>query len=82
MVLLIMGWIGYEAKYGTLLQSSQTALNMCWLVAALYMFSAILQFIGIAVIYNLDKKTLAQMTADLNEKRAKENAESQEVPQA
>ena len=65
MVLLIMGWIGYEAKYGTLLQAPQTALNMCWLVAALYMFSAILQFIGIAVIYNLDKKTLAKMSADL-----------------
>jgi hypothetical protein len=38
---------------------------MCWLVAGLYLFSAVLQFIGLAVIYNLDKKTLAKMNADL-----------------
>ena len=65
MVLLIMGWLGYEAKYGTIAQSAQTSHNMCWLVAGLYMFSAVLQFIGLAVIYNLDKKTLDQMSADL-----------------
>ena len=76
-VLLIMGWLGYEAKYGTLLQSAQTALNMCWLVAALYMFSAILQFIGIAVIYNLDKKTLAQMEGDL---KARHEAAKEAAP--
>jgi hypothetical protein len=38
---------------------------MCWLVAGLYLFSGICQFIGIAVIYNLDKKTLAKMSEDL-----------------
>ena len=64
-VLLIMGWLGYEAKYGTIAQSAQTSHNMCWLVAGLYMFSAVLQFIGLAVIYNLDKKTLAKMTEEL-----------------
>ena len=41
---------------------------MCWLVAALYAFSAVLQFIGLAVIYNLDKKTLDKMNADLAER--------------
>ncbi len=65
LVLLVMGWLGYEAKYGTIAQSAKTAHNMCWLVAGLYMFSAVLQFIGLAVIYNLDKKTLAKMNADL-----------------
>lgn len=65
MVLLIMGWLGYEAKYGTIGQSVTTAHNMCWLVAGLYMFSAVLQFIGLALIYNLDRKTLAKMNADL-----------------
>jgi GPH family glycoside/pentoside/hexuronide:cation symporter len=64
-VLLLMGALGYEAKYGTIGQSFKTAHNMCWLVAGLYLFSAVLQFIGLAVIYNLDKKTLAQMNADL-----------------
>lgn len=65
LVLLIMGWLGYEAKYGTIGQTAQTSHNMCWLVAGLYMFSAVMQFIGIAVIYNLDKKTLSQMHKDL-----------------
>ncbi len=64
-VLLIMGALGYVSNLGTIGQSAQTAQNMCWLVAGLYMFSAVLQFIGVAFIYNLDKKTLAQMNKDL-----------------
>ena len=73
MVLLLMGWLGYQSSYGTIGQSAQTAHNMCWLVAGLYMFSAALQFIGIAVIYNLDKKTLAQMNKDLGRDVATED---------
>jgi len=70
MVLLIMGALGYVSKLGTIGQSPETALNMCWLVAGLYMFSAVLQFIGIAVIYNLDKKTLDKMTEELAARKA------------
>jgi hypothetical protein len=29
------------------------------------MFSALLQFVGLGLVYNLDKKTLAKMNADL-----------------
>ena len=65
MVLLIMGALGYISELGTAGQSAATSYNMCWLVAGLYMFSAVIQFIGIALIYNLDKKTMAQMTSDL-----------------
>ncbi|MBO5253132.1 MAG: MFS transporter [Clostridia bacterium] len=65
LVLLMMGWLGYKSELGTIGQSLQTSHNMCWLVAGLYMFSAIIQFIGIAVIYNLDKKTLAEMNKAL-----------------
>ncbi len=65
MVLLFMGWLGYEASLGTIAQSAQTSYNMCWLVAGLYLLSAVLQLVGIAVIYNLDKKTLEQMTSEL-----------------
>ncbi|MBP3308566.1 MAG: MFS transporter [Clostridia bacterium] len=72
LVLVIMGWIGYEAKLGTIGQSAATAHNMCWLVAGLYMFSAIVQFIGIALVYNLDKKTLEKMTSELNARKATE----------
>ena len=72
MVLFIMGLLGYEASKGTIAQSPTTSHNMCWLVAGLYMFSAVLQFIGLAVIYNLDKKTLAKMNNELAERHANE----------
>lgn len=70
-VLAIMGVLGYVSELGTIGQSAETAHNMCWLVAGLYLFSAVVQFIGIAVIYNLDKKTLATMNKELEERRAK-----------
>ena len=69
-VLLLMGLLGYVSELGTEGQSFQTSHNMCWLVAGLYMFSAILQFVGVAIIYNLDKKTLARMNTELSERRA------------
>ena len=66
-VIAIMGTslIGYEEKLGTIGQSVTTAQNMCWLVAILYAISAVSQFIGVAFVYNIDKKTLAKMNADL-----------------
>ena len=71
-VLLIMGILGYDSELGTIGQSFETSHNMCWLVAGLYLFSAVVQFIGIAVIYNLDKKTLEKMTAELEARRSSE----------
>ena len=68
-VLLLMGALGYISEKGTEGQSLQTAHNMCWLVAGLYLFSAVMQFVGIAIIYNLDKKTLAQMNEELEARR-------------
>ena len=70
MVLLIMGALGYVSELGTAGQSAATSYNMCWLVAGLYLFSAVLQFVGIALVYNLDKKTMAQMTAELNARKS------------
>ena len=66
-VIAIMGTslIGYDSALGTIGQSAETASRLCWLVAGLYMFSAICQFVGVALIYNIDKKTLAQMSKDL-----------------
>ena len=72
MVLLLMGALGYVSELGTEGQSFQTSHNMCWLVAGLYLFSAILQFVGVGVIFNLDKKTLAKMNEEL---AARHNAE-------
>jgi len=69
-VLLIMGVLGYNSEIGIGAQSAATAYNMCWLVAGLYFFSAIMQFIGLGVIYNLDKKTLATMNEELAARKA------------
>ena len=74
-VLFVMGILGYNSELGTIGQSFETSHNMCWLVAGLYLFSAVVQFIGIAVIYNLDKKTLERMNTEL-EARHTENAAS------
>ncbi len=63
--LFIMGLLGYQSELGTIGQSFETSHNMCWLVAGLYLFSAVVQFVGIAFIYNLDKKTLAKMNSAL-----------------
>ena len=70
MALVVMVWLGYsEINAGNQLFS--VALNMRYLVAALYLFAAVMQFLGLALIYNLDKKTLEQMTQDLAKKHGK-----------
>ena len=71
-VLLLMGYLGYKSSLGTIGQSAETAYNMCWLVAGLYALSAVLMFIGIALIYNLDKKTLATMQEELAARKTAE----------
>ena len=64
LVLLIMYGLGYiGANEGN--QTMEVATNMRYLVAALYLVSAVLQFIGLSVIYNLDKQKLAQMNREL-----------------
>ncbi len=70
LVLVLMGVLGYQEKYGTIGQSPETAYRMCWLVAGLYLFSAVLQFVGIALVYNLDRKTTEEMNAELAVKRS------------
>jgi len=42
---------------------------MCWLVSGLYLFSAVLMFVSIAFIYNLDKKTMEKMNAEIEERK-------------
>ena len=76
-VIAIMGTslIGYDSALGTIGQSAETAGNLCWLVASLYTLSAVCQFVGVAIIYNIDKKTLEKMDADLAERRAVANVE-------
>ena len=80
--LVIMNGLGYvnnaidpvtgaETIDVTLL-SWDVAVNLRTLVAALFLISAVLQFIGLALVYNLDKKTLEKMNAELAERRVAE----------
>ena len=41
------------------------AVELRTLVAILFLVAAVMQFVGLGLIYNLDKKTLAKMNADL-----------------
>ena len=67
-VIAIMGTslIGYDSALGTIGQSAETASRLCWLVAALYLFSAVCQFVGVSIVYNIDKKTVEKMNAELH----------------
>ena len=47
------------------LLSWDVAVKLRVLVAVLFLASALMQFIGLALIYNLDKKTLAKMNKEL-----------------
>ncbi|MBO5701669.1 MAG: MFS transporter [Clostridia bacterium] len=55
------------------LLSWEVAVNLRYLVAALFLVSAIMQFIGLGLVYNLDKKTLAKMNTELEARRTSEN---------
>ncbi len=64
LILIVMVAFGYVGENeGN--QLWNVAINMRYIVAATFLFSAILQFIGLGLVYNLDKKTLAKMNADL-----------------
>lgn len=74
--LIIMVWLGYvEADQGN--QAASVALNMRYFVPALYLFAAILVAVSVGLIYNIDKKKLAEMNAALgrteDSKPAEEN---------
>jgi len=69
LVLVVMVALGYVgANEGN--QTAEVALRMRYLVPATYAFSAVMQFVGLRLIYNLDKKTTAQMTEELNARHA------------
>ena len=73
--LVIMGTMGYvnnavdpatgEAFIDVTLLSFDVAVNLRILVAVLFLVAALMQFIGLALVYNLDKKTLTKMNEEL-----------------
>ena len=58
------------------LLSWEFAVELRTLVAILFLVAAVMQFVGLGLIYNLDKKTLAKMNAELG--RGEAPAESTE----
>ena len=78
LVLIVMAALGYS-EYHAGNQLFAVALNLRYLVAALFLFSAVMQFVGLALIYNLDKKTLETMNAELDERRASAEAAETEA---
>ena len=70
LALFVMAGLGYnEINAGNQLFS--VALNMRYLVAALYLVSAAMQLIGLGLVYNLDKKSVEQMNKELAARHAK-----------
>lgn len=65
-VMVALGYVG--ANEGN--QLPEVARNMRYLVPAMYTFSALLQYVGLGLVYNLDKKTLAQMEQELSQRHA------------
>ena len=71
LVLVVMVALGYVgADEGN--QLWEVAVRMRYLVAATFLFSALLQFVGLGLVYNLDKKTMEQMNEELE---ARHNAQ-------
>ena len=65
-VMVALGYVG--ANEGN--QTMEVATNMRYLVPATYAFSAVMQFIGLSLVYNLDKKNLAKMNEELAARHA------------
>ena len=71
LILVVMVALGYVgANEGN--QLWEVAVRMRYLVAATFLFSALLQFVGLGLVYNLDKKTMEQMNAELEARRTAE----------
>ena len=51
----------------------KNALQIRGLVGVLYLVAGIFLFVGLGLVYNLDKKTLAQMNEELDARKAQEN---------
>ncbi len=67
LVLIVMTALGYVGEYKGA-QTDTVAFRMRFLVAALYLFGAILQGIGLAGIYPINRKKLQQMNEDFGRK--------------
>ena len=61
------------------LLSTQVQINLRTLIPCLYLVAAIFQFVGLVLVYNLDKKTLNKMNEELKARHEAEAAVEQEA---
>ena len=66
--LLVAAALGYVAANGPD-QTPEVASMMRYVVAAMYLIAAVVQFVGTKYVYNLDKATLEQMNKELAERK-------------
>lgn len=71
--LIIATRLGYNASLGAQ-QTMETAMHMRYLVPIIYFGGTICEFIFLAFVYNLDKKTLATMEKELENRRMNQGA--------
>lgn len=65
--LVLATMFGYNEALGAA-QTAATAFNMRMLAPAMLLVGNIIMLIGYGLVYNLDKKTVAQMERDLGKK--------------
>ncbi len=69
LILVVMVALGYVGENeGN--QVWEVAVRMRYLVAATFLFSGVMQYVGLGLIYNLDKKKLAEMNKALGREEA------------
>lgn len=66
--LVLATWLGYVAE-NKADQTPEVAKNMLYLYIGMNLVSAILKWVSVGLVYNIDKKTLAQMQTELTERR-------------
>ena len=66
--MVLMTWVGYTGNAAG--ETMAVATNIRYLVAGMYCFAAVCMFLGLGVIYNLNKKTVAQMSEELAARKA------------
>ena len=90
--LLVMGTLGYVNNMIDPMTKAESidvtayafdvAINLRVLVAALFLVAAVMQFLGLALVYNLDKKTLATMQAELDARKGVVTESSENATEA
>ena len=65
LLMVACGYLGTEGG-----ETMEVAVRIRYLVAGGYIFAALCMFVGLGLIYNLNKKTLETMTEELNARKA------------